>query len=242
LDVLSARHVALAWETGSLATLSTGCQIRAGVHLWAGQFAEAEAMVAEADSVSAAIGSSGTPLRRAGRAYRGRDAKRLVRIRGRRLRTACDDPPAGPARGAYRRGSRPARGRDQRAATIGSTVAGHQDGHGRIDQPLAYRSEVIPGVNLAPVAEASAERAACTATAIRWARIYFPQVSPRTLPGIVIDNNDFAAAAPLGARDRSYRADSAHRASTWAAGPAPRPAIQVPGKVGVWLMVLRTVP
>jgi DNA-binding CsgD family transcriptional regulator len=61
LDVLSARHVALAWETGSLATLSTGYQIRAGVHLWAGEFAEAEAMAAEADSVSAAIGSSGTP-------------------------------------------------------------------------------------------------------------------------------------------------------------------------------------
>jgi DNA-binding CsgD family transcriptional regulator len=76
LDVLSARHVALAWETGSLATLSTGYQIRAEVHLWAGQFAEAEAMVAEADSVSAAIGSSGTPYGAlALEVFRGREAE-----------------------------------------------------------------------------------------------------------------------------------------------------------------------
>ena len=40
----------------------------------------------------------------------------------------CDDPPAGPARVAYRRGRRPARGRGQRTATAGSGLAGHTRG------------------------------------------------------------------------------------------------------------------
>src|SRR5215471_7726364 len=92
----------------------------------------------------------------------------------------CDNPPAGPPRVAYRRGSRPARGRDQRTPTTGSTIAGHQDGHGGIDQALAYRAEIIPGVNLAAVAEAAEERAAWTATAIRWPRGF---TGPRSAPG-----------------------------------------------------------
>jgi DNA-binding CsgD family transcriptional regulator len=76
LDVLSARHVALARETGSLATVSTAYHIRAGVHLWAAEFTEAEAMAAEADSVSAAIGSSGTPYGAlALEVFRGREAE-----------------------------------------------------------------------------------------------------------------------------------------------------------------------
>jgi len=75
-DVLSARHVALARETGSLASLSVAYNCRAGVHLWAGEFAEAEAMAAEADSVSTAIGSSGTPYGALALAvFRGREAE-----------------------------------------------------------------------------------------------------------------------------------------------------------------------
>jgi DNA-binding CsgD family transcriptional regulator len=76
LDVLSARHVALARETGSLATLSSAYHVRAGVHLWAGVFAAAVAMAAEADSVSAAIGSSGMPYGALALAvFRGREAE-----------------------------------------------------------------------------------------------------------------------------------------------------------------------
>jgi DNA-binding CsgD family transcriptional regulator len=75
-DVLSGRHVALARETGSLASLSIAYNSRAGVYLFGGEFAEAEAMVAEADSVSAAIGSSGTPYGAlALAAFRGREAE-----------------------------------------------------------------------------------------------------------------------------------------------------------------------
>jgi len=103
----------------------------------------------------------------------------------------CDDPPAGPPRVAYRRGRRPARGRGQRTATAGSTIAGHHDGHGGTEQVLAYRAAIIPGLNLAPVAEAAEGRAACTATATKWAaQIYRPGVGPWTLADIVIDNND----------------------------------------------------
>jgi len=40
----------------------------------------------------------------------------------------CDDPPAGPARVAYRRGGRPARGRDQRTAATVSPIAGARMG------------------------------------------------------------------------------------------------------------------
>jgi DNA-binding CsgD family transcriptional regulator len=61
LDVLSARQVALARETGSLSALSTAYHFRVGGLQFAGEFAEAEAIAAQADSVSAAIGSSGTP-------------------------------------------------------------------------------------------------------------------------------------------------------------------------------------
>jgi DNA-binding CsgD family transcriptional regulator len=79
LDVLSARHVALARETGSLASLSLAYHLRAGVHIWAGEFAEAEAMATEADSVGAAIGSSGTAYSTVALAfYRGREAKAVA--------------------------------------------------------------------------------------------------------------------------------------------------------------------
>jgi DNA-binding CsgD family transcriptional regulator len=75
-DVLSARHVALARETGSLAALSTAYHFRAAGLLTAGEFAEAEAMVAEADSISAAIGISITPYAALSLAvFRGREAE-----------------------------------------------------------------------------------------------------------------------------------------------------------------------
>ena len=64
-------------------------------------------------------------------------------------------------------------------------------------QVLAYRAAIIPGLNLAPVAEAAEGRAACTATATKWAaQIYRPGVGPWTLADIVIDNNDLRQPHP----------------------------------------------
>jgi DNA-binding CsgD family transcriptional regulator len=75
-DVLSARQVTLARETGSLSALTTAYHFRAGGLLVAGEFAEAEALAAEADSIGAAIGISITPYAAlALAAYRGREAE-----------------------------------------------------------------------------------------------------------------------------------------------------------------------
>jgi len=60
-DVLSARQVTLARETGSLTTLPIAFNTRSGVHLFAGEFTEAAAMAAEAESVSETTGSSIAP-------------------------------------------------------------------------------------------------------------------------------------------------------------------------------------
>jgi DNA-binding CsgD family transcriptional regulator/tetratricopeptide (TPR) repeat protein len=75
-DVLSARQVTLARQAGSLTTLPIAFNTRAGVHLFAGEFTEAASMVAEADSVGAATGSSIAPYGELALAvFRGREAE-----------------------------------------------------------------------------------------------------------------------------------------------------------------------
>ena len=55
--VLSARHVQLARDAGALTVLPLALNRQAGIHLFAGQFAAAEALVEEARAVSDAIGN-----------------------------------------------------------------------------------------------------------------------------------------------------------------------------------------
>jgi DNA-binding CsgD family transcriptional regulator len=60
-DVLSDRHLALARDAGALFTLPIAFNTCAGVHLFAGEFTEAVSMVAQAESVIEATGSSIAP-------------------------------------------------------------------------------------------------------------------------------------------------------------------------------------
>ena len=60
-DVLSDRQVTLARDAGALITLPIAFNTRAGVHLFAGEFTEAASMVAQAESVIEATGSSIAP-------------------------------------------------------------------------------------------------------------------------------------------------------------------------------------
>src|SRR5580704_17615647 len=60
-DVLSGRQVTLARDAGALIALPIAFYMHAGVHLFAGEFAEAAAMVAQAESVTEATGSSIAP-------------------------------------------------------------------------------------------------------------------------------------------------------------------------------------
>jgi hypothetical protein len=60
-DVLSARLVLVSHETGALTALPIAYNTRAGVHLFAGDFTHAASVVAEAESVTAAMGSSIAP-------------------------------------------------------------------------------------------------------------------------------------------------------------------------------------
>ena len=55
-DVLSSRHVQLARDTGALAVLPIALNTRAGLHLFAGEFAAAASLVEEARAVTEAIG------------------------------------------------------------------------------------------------------------------------------------------------------------------------------------------
>ena len=57
-DVLSDRQVRFARDAGVLITLPIAYNIRAGVHLFAGEFTEAASMIAQAESVTEATGSS----------------------------------------------------------------------------------------------------------------------------------------------------------------------------------------
>ncbi len=60
-DLLSARRVKLARDAGALTALPFAATLRAGVHLWAGEFAVAASLVAEVESVTEATGSPIAP-------------------------------------------------------------------------------------------------------------------------------------------------------------------------------------
>ena len=60
-DVLSDRQVRLARDAGALIALPIALSMRATVHLFAGEFTEAASLVAQAESVAEATGSSFTP-------------------------------------------------------------------------------------------------------------------------------------------------------------------------------------
>jgi DNA-binding CsgD family transcriptional regulator len=60
-DMLSARLVKLARDAGALTALPFAATLRAGVHLWAGEFTVAASLVAEVESVTEATGSSIAP-------------------------------------------------------------------------------------------------------------------------------------------------------------------------------------
>ena len=80
-DVLSARLVRVCHEAGALTALPIAYNTRAGVHLFAGDFTDAASVVAEAESVTAATGSSIAPYGAlALAALRGREAEAAVLI------------------------------------------------------------------------------------------------------------------------------------------------------------------
>jgi len=86
-DVLSGRQVTLARDAGALIALPIAFYMRAGVHLFAGEFAEAAAMVAQAESVTEATGSSIAPYGALALAvFRGQEAQAAQLIR-----TATED-------------------------------------------------------------------------------------------------------------------------------------------------------
>jgi DNA-binding CsgD family transcriptional regulator len=86
-DVLSDRQVTLASDAGALVALPLAFSMRVTVHLFAGEFTEAASMVAQAESVTEAVGSSIAPYGGVAlAAYRGRDAPAAHLIR-----TATDD-------------------------------------------------------------------------------------------------------------------------------------------------------
>jgi DNA-binding CsgD family transcriptional regulator len=74
-DVLSGRHVTLARDAGALTALPIAFTMRAAVHLFAGELTEAALMVAQAESVTEATGSSLAPYGAVGLAvFRGQEA------------------------------------------------------------------------------------------------------------------------------------------------------------------------
>jgi DNA-binding CsgD family transcriptional regulator len=86
-DVLSGRQVRLASDAGALIALPIAFNTRAGLHLFAGEFAEAASMVAQADSVIEATGSSIAPYGALALiVFRGREAQAAHLIQ-----TATDD-------------------------------------------------------------------------------------------------------------------------------------------------------
>jgi DNA-binding CsgD family transcriptional regulator len=75
-DVLSDRQVTLARDAGALIALPIAFSTRAGVHLFVGEFTEAASMVAQAESVTEATGSSIAPYGAlALAAFRGQEAQ-----------------------------------------------------------------------------------------------------------------------------------------------------------------------
>src|SRR5580693_7163355 len=86
-DVLSGRQVTLARDAGALVTLPIVFNMRATVHLFAGEFTEAASMVTQAESVIEATGSSIAPYGAVALAvFRGQEAQAAQLIQ-----TATDD-------------------------------------------------------------------------------------------------------------------------------------------------------
>ena len=86
-DVLSDRQVTLARDAGALFALPIAFSTRATVHTFAGEFTEAASMVAQANTVAEATGSSITPYGALALAvFRGREA-----LAAQLLQTATDD-------------------------------------------------------------------------------------------------------------------------------------------------------
>jgi len=86
-DVLSGRQVTLAHDAGALIALPIALSTHAGVHLFAGEFAEAASLVAQAESVAEATGSSLAPYGVLALAvFRGQEARAAQLIQ-----TATDD-------------------------------------------------------------------------------------------------------------------------------------------------------
>jgi DNA-binding CsgD family transcriptional regulator len=86
-DVLSDRQVTLARDAGALIALPIAFRAHAGVHLFAGEFTEAASMVAQAELVAEATGSTLAPYGALALAvFRGREAQAAQLIQ-----TATDD-------------------------------------------------------------------------------------------------------------------------------------------------------
>jgi DNA-binding CsgD family transcriptional regulator len=86
-DVLSDRQVTLARDAGALIALPIALYTHAGVHLFAGEFTEAASLVAQAESVAEATGSSLAPYGTLALAvFRGRETQAAQLIQ-----TATDD-------------------------------------------------------------------------------------------------------------------------------------------------------
>ncbi len=133
-DVLSGRQVTLASDAGALIALPIALNTRAGVHLFAGEFAEAAAMVAQAESVIEATGSSIAPYGTLALiVFRGREAQAAHLIQ-----TATDD--------AERRGE------GRALSYIGWAAAVLYNSLGRYEEALAAAqraSEDSPAVEFA---------------------------------------------------------------------------------------------
>ena len=133
-DVLSDRQVTLARDAGALITLPIAFNMRSTAHLYAGEFTEAASMVAQAESVTEATGSSIAPYGAVGlAAYRGQEAQAAHL-----LQTATDD--------AERRGE------GRALSYIGWAAAVLCNSLGRYEQALAVAqraSEDSPAVQFA---------------------------------------------------------------------------------------------
>ena len=80
-DVLSDRQVTLARDAGALIMLPIAFNMRSTAHLYAGEFTEAASLVAQAESVTEATGSSIAPYGAVAlAAYRGQEAQATVAV------------------------------------------------------------------------------------------------------------------------------------------------------------------
>ena len=118
-DVLSDRQVTLARDAGALIMLPIAFNMRSTAHLYAGEFTEAASLVAQAESVTEATGSSIAPYGAVGLAvFRGGEAQ-AARV----IQTATDD--------AERRGE------GRALSYIGWAAAVLYNSLGRYEQALA---------------------------------------------------------------------------------------------------------